>query len=1468
MKPRNFSTSALIQRLGIASIVFCSIQPLSAQFTWNGTTNNNWTEPANWSPGIPPEGGDITISDSTANGLTLDDGSHTLGTITFGTTGTRTSGFTFQTTNANTLTIAGGFTALGNFGGVGPRLRGNYVISADQSWQVGGAQGSHALDRGVAFNEVSGGNPGSVVFNADLNKSGSGQLTLAAGTYSGAGDINLNEGSIKLNAGGSLPLVISGPGKLAANFSSTLILSQNSGTFDVTRPFQFNNTSSLETGSGTGGKTGVFEIASDMEWNGIHTITNQTGAVDYEFSGVMSGSGLVTKSGPRHVWLGGTGSNTLSGIFTVTEGELHLNKTAATAIAGDILITGGSVRMEQPDQIVDSADITVTGGQFINTGGHEDTIASLTISSGATSSVSGLDVAGATTFTNGIHEVNSGQTFTTDSLHISNNAALRLVGNAGEGQSSVANIGAGGLVLDTGRVIYGNAGNTSTIQLNLAGDVVSTGTSLFTATNYDGQRIIDLQGDSRSFAVGDGTLDIRTSVRNGTLVKSGEGTLILSAAGSTGDFSFTEGPVQVAAQVDAGNVTLSGGQLLMDVGGDTPARITTTGDFTASGGSIELSALEGPITPGTVELVRYGGTLTGTPAVNIPAELAASRMNPVVDYGTGADSSITLTSTALPLTLTWHGGGGGVWDDTASSFNGGSETFHPLDSVIFDDAGISGSIQLDSEVFPTDVVFDHGDTRATYTLSGTGGIAGTAKLTKDGTGTTIIATDNSYTGGTDILGGILQVGDGGLTGSLGTGPVFVEAGATLEFARDGVLVFDPAISGSGDLVASGPGTVALTTNNDDFTGSAWVTGGTLQFGNGGATGSLGLSPVEISAGATVVIQRTGTPTIANSFSGEGALTIIGGGPILTGFNMHSGGVTVTGDGHLRVPSDNALGDWPMDLIPDAVRLDFGGLKNQDSDTVVDSYRGLTISGEAYFTAGWSKSLTIAGPITGEGDIFVNYDSGRVIFSDPTSDWDGVLTLGADKPGATGTTGGNLEIDTITNGGVPGPLGIASADPANLVFNGGRLIYSGDEAATDRGFTLAAQGTFEVVFSSLAMNGQATGEGSLRKVGDGILTLGGENDFVGNVIADDGVLAITHTDALGDPSKTLIVAGNAGAGQVPEFQLSGGISPTVAEVQTSGAGVDGATGVLRNISGDNTLNITNQLTLRTGVAGSTFYSDAGTLTINAPLIIANATNRFVTLAGPGDGTINAVIADGTTVNLPVTKNGSGTWSLNGAHTYSGATTVNEGVLSLGQASLHDEAAVVIGENGTLDLNFAGTDAVGSLTINGELKENGIYNAQTDPGFITGDGSIRVGPAEGGYDSWLAGFSFQTGVNDGPNDDPDGDGIDNLLEYVLGGVPVGAGAGDTSILPSQTVTDTDVVLTFERSVESRDDVTLKVQWSDDLASWQDFATVGSASALPEVSVTPDTPSAGLDTIVVTVPRSLADGGTIFVRLHAVR
>ena len=72
------------------------------------------------------------------------------------------------------------------------------------------------------------------------------------------------------------------------------------------------------------------------------------------------------------------------------------------------------------------------------------------------------------------------------------------------------------------------------------------------------------------------------------------------------------------------------------------------------------------------------------------------------------------------------------------------------------------------------------------------------------------------------------------------------------------------------------------------------------------------------------------------------------------------------------------------------------------------------------------------------------------------------------------------------------------------------------------------------------------------------------------------------------------------------------------------------------------------------------------------------------------------------------------------------------------------------------------------------------------------------------------------DDSPEDDPDGDGIKNILEYVLGGDPR---KSSTEFLPKATIEGTDLVLTYKRSDASETDTIQAGQWSTDLETWSE-------------------------------------------------
>jgi autotransporter-associated beta strand protein/T5SS/PEP-CTERM-associated repeat protein len=133
----------------------------------------------------------------------------------------------------------------------------------------------------------------------------------------------------------------------------------------------------------------------------------------------------------------------------------------------------------------------------------------------------------------------------------------------------------------------------------------------------------------------------------------------------------------------------------------------------------------------------------------------------------------------------------------------------------------------------------------TDTLTLDAAISGGGALSKSGAGTLILTADNTYTGGTTINGGTLQLGNGGASGSI-VGDV--TDNGTLAINRSDVFTFGGVISGSGGFAQNGTGTTILTANNT-YTGPTEVNAGTLQAG--GANVLAPNSAFTVASGATL-----------------------------------------------------------------------------------------------------------------------------------------------------------------------------------------------------------------------------------------------------------------------------------------------------------------------------------------------------------------------------------------------------------------------------------------------------------------------------------------------------------------------------------------------------------------------------------------------------------------------------------------
>lgn len=167
-------------------------------------------------------------------------------------------------------------------------------------------------------------------------------------------------------------------------------------------------------------------------------------------------------------------------------------------------------------------------------------------------------------------------------------------------------------------------------------------------------------------------------------------------------------------------------------------------------------------------------------------------------------------------------------------------------------------------------------------------------FTKTGTATQVLTGNSRYAGVTTIAGGVLQLGDGGTTGAIGTGPVnFTDAAAVLRIRRGGSMEIAGSITGAGTLEKRGSGTLVLRGSNPLFSGPVMIHEGVIALGN--PTGSTtGTGPVTV----------TGTGMLAGPGRAGGAVTAGQGGVIAPGQggsgDLTVGSLTLSEGAELRI----------------------------------------------------------------------------------------------------------------------------------------------------------------------------------------------------------------------------------------------------------------------------------------------------------------------------------------------------------------------------------------------------------------------------------------------------------------------------------------------------------------------------------------------------------------------------------------
>ena len=345
--------------------------------------------------------------------------------------------------------------------------------------------------------------------------------------------------------------------------------------------------------------------------------------------------------------------------------------------------------------------------------------------------------------------------------------------------------------------------------------------------------------------------------------------------------------------------------------------------------------------------------------------------------------------------------------------------------------------------------------------------------------------------------------------------------------------------------------------------------------------------------------------------------------------------------------------------------------------------------------------------------------------------------------------------------------------------------------------------------TLRLGAAITGSGNLIKSGPGILAIGKNsvttlnNTFDGTVTVTGGALDIRNPDALGATTAGTTIT-NAQL-ELFSFGQNAGVTFNAEPVTFTGNSyfraknedmdsdiqhvwtgpVDVSSGAVVGIAAAKAVT-TNPAVANTLTAVS---PNVASLEITAPVTTAVGSTLKLGLINP-TSTL-PVIQDTVqqTVTLSGALTGSAAVETQGAAAsqftladpeYSGDTTVNGGILSLGATnSSNESSSVSIAATGaTLNLNFAGSDTVGTLFIGGVQQPAGVYEAIGNPGSGTEIAQITGTFANGTV----------PGGQQGPNDDPDGDGATNLVEFAFDGDPT-TGANNGKIHAFTVDTDHD-------------------------------------------------------------------------------
>ena len=570
------------------------------------------------------------------------------------------------------------------------------------------------------------------------------------------------------------------------------------------------------------------------------------------------------------------------------------------------------------------------------------------------------------------------------------------------------------------------------------------------------------------------------------------------------------------------------------------------------------------------------------------------------------------------------------------------------------------------------------------------------------------------------------------------------------------IVTSPGNLGSGTAITSGTGGVAAVGFLQIAGSNTFTTSQALTNTGSGATGLSVVNP-----GETVNWNGAITGT-AHTFTVSGPGTLV----LTNNNNFGSGGGV----------NFNVEGNLVEGNVSTTTTTPFGG------GTPVIYGGGLQLNPANSLSGSNNAITTTATTVTGGAILSLDWQSGNIntkwTFASLTRSLNGtaVFTSGAGTLG-TLTTGGSasnavLALTSTTNSPIQTGTGIIApwavllqqgshnADFATIVstnflapygsyaaFNGGAAgsnltVYTSTGGANtvsvaSAAYALQVNGTTITLSNTLTLGNSITVGSVTNNVGGLILNSGGSAGGAGSTISGSGTLAFGTAEGLiyvsdtssttpgYTPSPSTISSTISGSAGITVFGPSGGVGTLIlggANTYTGGTRFN--SGIVQ-VSTDTTSANSNL-----GASGTNALTfNGGTLQYNNSSAISEG--RGITL-NLGGGTID-VMNTGSTGNVTLTgtiggsgfliKTDVGTLILTGSNTYTGATYISGGVLSVGGATAatslnNGGSASAIGESASVPTNLV-------LSGGGILQYSGssATNISTDRLFnLTGNGGL--------------------------------------------------------------------------------------------------------------------------------------------------